>query len=121
MDLSREQRAAVAESVMKLERDFYGRGPKSVRVSLSAGPLNVITVLSIDTLTTMDRTLVDRDRVAAVVAHHQAIHEATADEFRREISAIVGRTPTAYLAQVEPSTGYAVRVFIFDDDDGPEA
>jgi len=116
MKLTKEQRAAVGEAVMKLERDFYGRGPKTVRVSLSDGPLDVITVLSVDTLTATDRTLVDREMVRAVVAHHQAIHEATADEFCGEVAAIVGRQPTAYLAQVEPNSGYAVRVFVFDDD-----
>lgn len=111
--IPKEQRAAVGEAVMKLEREFYGRGPESVRVSVSEGDPDVITVLSVDSLTTMDRTLADRDRVPAVVAHHQAIHDATAPDFCNEVTNIVGRRPDAYLAQVEPSTGYAVRVFVF--------
>lgn len=120
MKLTKEQRAAVGEAVMRLERDFYGRGPKAVRVSLSDGPLDVITVLSEDTLTTMDRTLVDREMVRVVVAHHQAIHDATREEFCGEIEGIVGRRPTAYLAQVEPHSGYAVRVFVFGRDGAAE-
>lgn len=115
MNITKEQRAAVAEAVMQLERDFYGRGPTSVRVSISNGDPEVITALSIDTLTVMDRTLVDRDMVPKVVEHHQAVHQATAAEFCDDIEDIVGRRPSAYLAQVDPATGYAVRVFVFAD------
>lgn len=115
MEISREQRAGVAEMVMQLEREFYGRGPTSVRVSVSNGEPEVITVLSLDTLTTMDRTLVEKNMIKQVVAHHQAVHEATASEFCDEMEGIVGRRPSAYLAQVDPDTGYAVRVFVFAD------
>lgn len=115
MNITKEQRAAVAEAVMQLERDFYGRGPTSVRVSISNGDPEVITALSIDTLTVMDRTLAERGRVPEVVAHHQAVHQATTEEFCDEIEDIVGRRPASYLAQVDPATGYAVRVFVFAD------
>lgn len=113
MEITKEQRAGIAETVMQLEREFYGRGPTSVRVSVSNGDPEMITVLSIDTLTTMDRTLVDNDMVDQVVAHHQAVHRATADEFCNEIEGILGIRPSSYLAQVDPNTGYAVRVFVF--------
>ena len=85
MEISKEQRAAVAESITRLERDFYGRGPTSVRVSVSNGDPEVITALSIDRLTAMDRTLADRGMVAQVVAHHQAVHQATSSEFCGEV------------------------------------
>lgn len=113
MDISREERAAIGEAVVRLEREFYGRGPRSVRVSVSDAEPDTITVLSIDTLTAMDRTLSERDMRHAVVAHHQAIHEVTAQDFLDEVEKILDRRPTSYLSQVDPSDGYAVRVFIF--------
>ncbi len=112
--IDREQRAAIGEAVTRLERDFYGRGPSSVRVTASEGAPVVVTVLSLDTLTTSDRTLVDRGAVYAVTAHHEALHAATSDDFRAEVATIVGRSPSAYFAQVDPHTGYAVRVFVFE-------
>ena len=33
--MSREQRAAIGEAIVRLERQFYGRGPSSVRVSVT--------------------------------------------------------------------------------------
>lgn len=118
MSIDRDQRAAIGEAVTRLERDFYGRGPSSVRVTASDGSPEVVTVLSLDTLTTSDRTLVDREVVPAVVAHHEALHQATRADFCNEVTAIVGKPPDAYFAQVDPRTGYAVRVFVFDHDGG---
>ncbi len=117
MPIDRDQRAAIGEAVTRLERDFYGRGPSSVRVTASDGSPEVVTVLSLDTLTTSDRTLVERGGIGAVRAHHQAVHEATSEDFRTEVAAIVGDEPSAYFAQVDPHTGYAVRVFVFDGPD----
>ena len=116
MELSRDQRAQLQEVIMKLERDFYGRGPSLVRVSVSDSAPHVITVLSVDSLTAADRTLTDRNLVAPVVAHHEAVHIATADDFVDEVETIVGLRPNAYMAQVDPRTGYAVRVFVFDEE-----
>ncbi len=116
MDISKEQRSAIGEAVVKLERDFYGRGPSSVRVSIGTGDLHVITVLSVASLSAMDRTLAERAKIDAVVRHHQALHEVTAEDFCEQVAAIVGQYPDSYLAQVDPVTGYAVRVFVFTRD-----
>jgi uncharacterized protein YbcI len=113
--IDKDQRAAIGEVVTRLERDFYGRGPSSVRVTVGEGSPQVITVLSLDTLTTSDRTLRDRGVVSAVAAHHEALHQATSDDFCAEVAAIVGVTPTAYFARVDPTTGYAVRVFVLEE------
>lgn len=118
MAIGKDQRAAIGEAVTRLERDFYGRGPSSVRVAVSEGSPLVITVLSLDTLTAADRTLVDRQSVGAVIAHHDALHEATREDFCAEIDAIVGEVPHAYLAQVDPHSGYALRVFVLGGDAG---
>lgn len=118
MAITKEQRAAIGEAVMRLERDFYGRGPSSIRVATSDSAPQVITVLSVDSLTAADRTLVDRGAVSAVVAHHEAVHFATHDDFCKEVETILGQPPDAYFAQVDPHTGYAVRVFVFDQSPG---
>ena len=115
MKISKEQRAAIGETVMKLERDFYGRGPSSIRVSVSDSAPEVITVLSVDSLTAADRTLVERGMVGSVTRHHQVLHNATADDFCAEVGSVIGQKPDAYLAQVDAHTGYAVRVFVFTD------
>jgi uncharacterized protein YbcI len=113
--ITRAQRNAVAEKVTSLERSFYGRGPRNVKVSVSdEDPVSLI-VLSIDSLTVADAVLSERGHQGAVIRHHEALHEATKQDFLDAIEEIVGSPVSAYLTQVHPTTGYAVRVFVFSD------
>jgi uncharacterized protein YbcI len=113
--ITRAQRNAVAEKITNLERAFYGRGPRNVKVSVSEDDPISLVVLSIDSLTVADAVLSDRGHREAVIRHHEALHEATRSDFLDAIESIVGSPVSAYLAQVHPNTGYAVRVFVFSD------
>lgn len=116
MRITKAQRNAVAEKITSLERAFYGRGPRNVQVSVSDDEPVSLVVLSIDTLTVADAVLGERGYRDAVIKHHQALHDATRQDFLEAIESIVGETVTAYLAQVIPATGYAVRVFVFSSE-----
>jgi len=113
--ITKAQRNAVAEKVTSLERSFYGRGPRNVKVSVSDDDPISLVVLSIDSLTVADVVLHERGYSDAVLRHHEALHEATKQEFLDAVEEIVGSPVSAYLAQVHPTTGYAVRVFVFSD------
>jgi uncharacterized protein YbcI len=113
--ITRAQRNSVAEKVTSLERSFYGRGPRNVKVSVSDDDPISLVVLSIDSLTVADAVLHERGHSDAVLRHHEALHEATRQDFLDAIEEIVGSPVSAYLAQVHPTTGYAVRVFVFSD------
>ena len=117
MRITKAQRNAVAEKITSLERTFYGRGPRNVKVSVSEDDPVSLVVLSVDSLTVADAVLTERGYRAAVIQHHEALHEATREEFLSAIEAIVGEPVSAYLAQVHPGTGNAVRVFVFSDRD----
>jgi uncharacterized protein YbcI len=118
--VSREQRAAIGEAVVRLERQFYGRGPSSVRVSVTEETPVSIVALSIDSLTAADRALNERGHHDAVLRHVEALNAATREDFVRAVEEIVGHPVTAYLAQIHPVTGYGIRVFLFDEGDQTE-
>lgn len=113
MRITRAQRNAVAEKVTSLERQFYGRGPRTVQVSVSDDDPVSLVVLSIDSLTVADAVLGERGHREAVIRHHEALHEATRADFLTAVEDVVGTPATAYLAQVHPTTGTAIRVFVF--------
>jgi uncharacterized protein YbcI len=115
MRITKAQRNAVAERITSLERMFYGRGPRNVQVSVSDDDPVSLVVLSIDSLTVADAVLGERGHREAVIRHHEALHEATRADFLEAVEGIVGRPTTAYLAQVHPDTGYAIRVFVFSE------
>jgi uncharacterized protein YbcI len=116
MRITKAQRNAVAEKITSLERAFYGRGPRNVQVSVSDDEPVSLIVLSIDTLTVADAVLTERGYRDAVISHHEALHDATRQEFLDAVEGVVGEAVTAYLAQVHPSTGHAVRVFVFSSE-----
>jgi uncharacterized protein YbcI len=113
MRITKAQRNAVAEKITSLERMFYGRGPRTVQVSVSDDEPVSLVVLSIDTLTVADAVLGDRGYRDAVIRHHEALHDATRQDFLEAVEGIVGVPVSAYLAQVHPANGSAVRVFVF--------
>ncbi|MGW4830276.1 Na-translocating system protein MpsC family protein [Amycolatopsis japonica] len=115
MQISRAQRNAVAERITQLERAFYGRGPSNVKVSVSQEDPVSLIVLSIDSLTAADSLLSERGYRAAVLRHHEALHEATRADFVGAVEEVLDARVHAYLAQVHPGTGHAVRVFILAD------
>lgn len=115
MRITRAQRNAVAEKITSLERTFYGRGPRNVQVSVSDDEPVSLVVLSIDSLTVADAVLSERGHREAVIRHHEALHEATRPDFLEAVEGVVGSPVTAYLAQVHPTTGTAIRVFVFSD------
>ena len=117
MRITKAQRNAVAEKITSLERTFYGRGPRNVKVSVSEDDPVSLVVVSVDSLTVADAVLTERGHRAAVIQHHEALHEATREDFLSAVEAIVGEPVSAYLAQVHPGTGNAVRVFVFSDQD----
>ena len=120
VQVSREQRAAIGDAVVRLERQFYGRGPSSVRVSVAEEAPVSIVALSIDGLTAADRTLNERGRPDAVLRHVESLNDATREDFVHAVEEIVGQPVSAYLAQIHPITGYGIRVFLFDDRDHTE-
>jgi uncharacterized protein YbcI len=117
MRITKAQRNAVAEEITSLARAFYGRGPRNVQVPVSDDQPVSLVVLSVDTLTVADSVPSERGHRDAVIKHH----EATRQDFLEAVERIVGRTVTAYLAQVHPRTGYAVRVFVFSSEMPPDS
>lgn len=117
MEITRAQRSAVAERITQLERAFYGRGPSNVKVSVSQDDPVSLVVLSVDSLTVADSVLSERGYTEAVMRHHDALHVATRADFIEAVEDVVGERVHAYLAQVHPRTGHAVRVFILASSD----
>lgn len=101
-----EQLAAVTNGIVKLFRDYYGRGPTKAK-SYVLDDRIVVCVLE-ETMTTVERTLVEQGhghKVRDVRLHFQ---EAMAEEFIGTVSEALGRPVLAYHSQLtlEPDVGF---------------
>ena len=101
-----EQLAAVTNGIVKLFRDYYGRGPTKAKSYLLDDHI-IICVLE-DTLTTVEKTLAESGHGDKVRDVRLTFQEAMADEFKGVVSEIMGRPVIAYHSQLtlEPDIGF---------------
>jgi uncharacterized protein YbcI len=103
---SGEQLAAVTNGIVKLFRDYYGRGPTKAKSYLLDDRI-VVCVLE-DTMTTVERTLAENGHGDQVREVRLKFQEAMAPEFTGVVSESMGREVVGYHSQltIEPDIGF---------------
>jgi uncharacterized protein YbcI len=101
-----DQLAAVTNGIVKLFREHYGRGPTKAK-SYLLDERYLVCVLE-DTMTTVERTLVDNGHGDLVRKVRLTFQEAMADEFKGVVSEAMGRPVLAYHSQLtlDPDLGF---------------
>jgi len=101
-----EQLAAVTNGIVKLFRDYYGRGPTKAK-SYMLDDRILVCVLE-DTMTRVERTLVESGHGHKVRDVRLTFQEAMADEFKGTVTEVMGRQVIAYHSQLtlDPDIGF---------------
>jgi uncharacterized protein YbcI len=101
-----EQLAAVTNGIVKLFRDYYGRGPTKAK-SYMLDDRILVCVLE-DTMTRVEKTLADNGHGDKVREVRLTFQEAMAHEFKQCVRDTVGREVVAYHSQLtlEPDLGF---------------
>src|SRR5262245_28030553 len=101
-----EQLAAVTNGIVRLFREYYGRGPTKAKSYILDDRI-IICVLE-ETMTQVEQTLVENGHGDKVRDVRLTFQEAMADEFTREVSACMGREVIAYHSQLtlDPDIGF---------------
>jgi uncharacterized protein YbcI len=109
-----EKLAAVTNGIVKLFRDYYGRGPTKAKSYLLDDRI-VVCVLE-DTMTTVERTLAENGHSGQVRETRLKFQEAMAPEFMGVVTEAMGRGVVGYHSQltVEPDIGF--EFFVLEDD-----
>ncbi|HEX4518935.1 MAG TPA: Na-translocating system protein MpsC family protein [Gaiellaceae bacterium] len=112
----------ISNGLSKLHREFYGRGPNSVRTVF--GHDHVVTFLE-DIYTPLERTLVEGNEIPAVVEVRRAFQRTMKDKFITVVEEATGRTVRAFLSEVSVAPDISVEVFVLeriepDPDPAPE-
>jgi uncharacterized protein YbcI len=101
-----EQLASVTNGIVKLFRDYYGRGPTKAKSYILDDRI-VVCVLE-ETMTRVEKTLVDNGHGAKVRELRLTFQEAMAHEFKQTVREGMGREVIAYHSQLtfEPDVGF---------------
>jgi len=101
-----EQLAAVTNGIVKLFRDYYGRGPNKAK-SYMLDDRIVVCVLE-DTMTTVEQTLARNGQAHMVRQVRLSFQETMAEEFKGTVERATGRRVAAYHSQLttDPDMGF---------------
>jgi len=108
-----EQLAAVTNGIVRLFREYYGRGPTKAKSYLLDERI-VVCVLE-DTMTTVEQTLVKNGHHPMVREVRLTFQEAMAAQFTGVVEKAMGRSVAAYHSQLtmEPDMGF--EFFVLED------
>ena len=104
-------RSALANAVVRLHAEHFGRGPTRARAHI--GEDHVLVLLE-DVLTVVERTLAASGRADQVIATRAAFAEAMHASFVAEVEAICGRRVRAYLSRTSVEPELTAELFILE-------
>ena len=107
-----EQLAAVTNGIVKLFRDYYGRGPTKAKSYLLDDRI-LVCVLE-NTMTRVEKTLADNGQGGKVRELRLTFQEAMAHEFKQCVRDCLHREVAAYHSQLTLDPDIGFEFFVLD-------
>jgi uncharacterized protein YbcI len=103
--------AAISNALVKLIREYTGRGPTRARTTISD---DLIVCVLADTLTKSERKLVENREFKSVLDQRTLFQGLMRDEAVATIEAISGRTVLAFMSNNHIDPDLAVETFVLE-------
>jgi uncharacterized protein YbcI len=101
----------VSNAIVRLHAENYGRGPTRARADMAR---DLLIVVLEDSLTPVERTLMDRGRGQQVLDLRREFQAAMGGDYIEVVQAITGRRVRAFLSEVNLEPDIAVELFFLD-------
>jgi uncharacterized protein YbcI len=101
--------AAISNMVVRLVREYTGRGPPQASTHISE---DLVSVVLKDTLTQGERSLVRDGREALVLSIRKAFQDTMREDFVAGIEALTGREVAAFMSDNHIDPDVAVESFV---------
>jgi uncharacterized protein YbcI len=106
---------AVSNTMVKLHKEQFGRGPTNAR-SYFAGPDTLVCTLE-DSLLPAEQTMVEMGEDQRVRETRMFLQVATQARFIAAVEELVLRKVRAFASAIDPAPGVVFEVFSFEPDD----
>ena len=103
--------AAISNAVVRLLRDYTGRGPTKSRTTIRD---NVVLVMLEQTLTKGEESLVRKGRVDKVLEIRHEFQEAMREETMAKVGELTGRHVSAMLSANHVAPDLGAEIFVLD-------
>jgi uncharacterized protein YbcI len=108
----------ISNQMVRLLARYVGRGPTQARTTLSH---NLVVVTFGDTMTRAEQNLVAAGEAEAVASMRRVFQATMRDEAVQIIEEILGRTVSAYMADIDTAANVALVAFVLDPHERPSA
>jgi len=103
--------AAISTAIVKLMRDYTGRGPMKARTTIRD---NVVLVMLEQTLTKGEQVLVHKGRGENVLGLRHEFQEAMREESSEKIAQLTGREVIAMMSANHLDPDLAAEIYVLD-------
>ncbi|MFL5891988.1 MAG: Na-translocating system protein MpsC family protein [Solirubrobacterales bacterium] len=103
--------AQISTGLVQLHSRYYGKGPTKAKTHMVND--TVISILR-GGFTTVERTMIDQGRLAAVHEMRRTFQEVMEEQFTGVVQEATGRTVIAYMSQVHTNPDLAVEIFVLE-------
>lgn len=111
-DISRESLAAVANELVRLKAQYYGKGPTEAKAFLND---EVLVVALKGGLTTVEKTLLGAGEGALVRQVRLRFQEVMGPNFIDAVQRLTGRQVQSYMSQIVFDPDYCFEFFVLGD------
>jgi uncharacterized protein YbcI len=101
--------ADVSNAIVRIHKQFYGKGPIKARSHLSQ---NLLTVILEGGFTRGEQTLNDHGHVQEVIRSRLAMQESIEDEYRAAVETIMYRSVRSFMSANDPSNDLQAEIFV---------
>jgi uncharacterized protein YbcI len=108
-----ELNAAISNALVRIQREYLGRGPTRARTSIRD---DAVVVLLEDTLTKAERSLVDDGKEDEVLITRGSLQRTMREDMEAAVASLTGRSVVAFMSTNHIDPDIACEVFVLSPD-----
>jgi Uncharacterized conserved protein len=102
-------RAAIANGIVRLQAEYYGRGPTKSKAYITE---DLVVVVLEESFTRAERTLVERGEKDAIQQIRRRFQQQMRDEFSSVVEQVTGRSVRVFLSETNLEADVSVEIFL---------
>ena len=107
-----EMRATIANEIVRLQAEYYGKGPTRAKTYIVE---DLVVVVLEESFTRAEKTLADRGERDAIEHIRRRFQQQMADAFTSVVEQATARKVRAFLSQTDIDQDVSVEVFLLAD------
>jgi uncharacterized protein YbcI len=105
-------RARISTEMVRLHREYYGRGPTKARVYSED---DLVVVVLEETFTPAEKTLIARGEADGIQDIRRRFQRAMADQFRSIVEQATGRAVRSFMSETDLDNDISVEIFLLGE------